>query len=340
MKTMEQPRILVVDDQAANRTALTMLLATIDAEVITAAGGNEALIEITQHRFALLLLDVDMPGMDGYEVARMVRSVEETRDIPIVFLTAAFNDDLHRMMAYEAGGIDYIEKPIDEQILLAKVTLFLELFRRKQESEALNARLQQELQVRREISRELRDHQIRLNELAEQYRDLYDNAPDMYASVDAESATVKQCNLTLAKKLGYTKEEIVGRPIFDLYHRDCMADVKKAFQSFVTTGSVVNAELMLQRQNGQGIPVMLNVSAVRDESGAVQQSRSSWRDISDRKEVEDKLQESEKRFRELVGNLPGIIYRCRMDTDWTMVHISDMVETITGYPASDFIKNR
>jgi CheY-like chemotaxis protein len=91
------PKILIVDDKPANLTALSKLLSDIHAEVLEATSGNEALSLLVDHEFAMLLLDVDMPVMDGFEVARMVRAVEETSEIPIIFITAAFKDDLHRV---------------------------------------------------------------------------------------------------------------------------------------------------------------------------------------------------------------------------------------------------
>jgi PAS domain S-box-containing protein len=128
-----------------------------------------------------------------------------------------------------------------------------------------------------------------LQESEARYHDLYDNAPDMFVSVDAKTATILQCNQTLATALGYSKEEIVGRPIFDVYHPDCMEDVKKSFQLFVETGEVHNAELQLMRKDGSKIDVILNVSAIFDEQGEVLYSRSVWRDITDRKQLEEEI---------------------------------------------------
>jgi PAS domain S-box-containing protein len=133
-----------------------------------------------------------------------------------------------------------------------------------------------------------------MHELTEEYRDLYDNAPDMYVSVDAKTARVLQCNQTLADKTGYSRKEIVGSLIADLYHQDCLSERELVFAKFITTGTVVNAELMLKRRDGTPIPVILNISAIRNERGEIIQSRSSWRDISDRKEAELKRHASLK----------------------------------------------
>jgi PAS domain S-box-containing protein len=129
----------------------------------------------------------------------------------------------------------------------------------------------------------------RLSKSKAKYQDLYDNAPDMFVSVDAETTKIIQCNQTLATALGYSKEEIIGRPIFDMYHSDSLEDAKKAFRSFTETGKVQNAEMQLKRKDGSKIDVSLNVSSVRDERGKVLYSRSVWRDITERKQVEEKL---------------------------------------------------
>jgi PAS domain S-box-containing protein len=121
------------------------------------------------------------------------------------------------------------------------------------------------------------------------YQDLYDNAPDMYVSVDAASALIIDCNQTMVKMLGYAKDEIVGRPIFDMYDPNCRDDVKKAFQAFQETGEVHSAELQVRRKDGTRIDISLNVSAVRDGEGKVLYSRACWTDITDRKKKENEI---------------------------------------------------
>jgi two-component system, chemotaxis family, CheB/CheR fusion protein len=122
--------------------------------------------------------------------------------------------------------------------------------------------------------------------MAEKFQDLYDNSPDMYASVSPDDGKIISCNQTIATKLGYTKAEIIGQPVMFLYHPDCMDFARKAFKSFVTTGSMNNCELILKRKDESKIEVLLNESAVRDHAGKITHSRSVFRDISDVKERE------------------------------------------------------
>ncbi len=125
-----KPAILIVDDVSANRFALRQLLKTIDAELIEASSGEEALLKaIELDNLALILLDVQMPIMDGYEAAELLREEEQTLHIPIIFVTAVHRDEQHILKGYASGAIDYITKPIQPDILAAKISLFMELWR-------------------------------------------------------------------------------------------------------------------------------------------------------------------------------------------------------------------
>ncbi|MEA3547968.1 MAG: diguanylate cyclase [Thermodesulfobacteriota bacterium] len=128
-----RPDILVVDDRPANLLAMTRLLADIDATVHTASSGNEALGLTLEHDFALVLLDVQMPDMDGFETAELMRSNQETSHVPIIFVTAVSMEQSHVFKGYRTGAVDYLLKPIVPEILLTKMMVFLDLYRQKQE---------------------------------------------------------------------------------------------------------------------------------------------------------------------------------------------------------------
>jgi len=125
-----RPAILIVDDISANRFALRQLLKSMNAELIEASSGEEALVKaIELDNLALILLDVQMPIMDGYETAELLREEEQTLHIPIIFVTAVHRDEQHILKGYSSGAIDYITKPIQPDILAAKISLFMELWR-------------------------------------------------------------------------------------------------------------------------------------------------------------------------------------------------------------------
>ncbi len=126
-------KILLVDDKIANLVALEAILENCGAKLFTATSGNEALALMLEEKFALVLLDVQMPGMDGYEVAELMRQNPDTQDIPIIFVTAINKEKMHVFKGYESGAVDYIFKPIDDKILKSKVSVFIQLDRKNEE---------------------------------------------------------------------------------------------------------------------------------------------------------------------------------------------------------------
>jgi two-component system cell cycle response regulator len=128
---IEIPKILIVDDKVENLIALEKTLSDLDAKLIRANSGNEALGLILDHEFALILLDVQMPEMDGFETAELIRSNADTSHIPIVFVTAISKEQTHVFDGYAAGAVDYLFKPLDPFILKSKVSAFLEFYRHK-----------------------------------------------------------------------------------------------------------------------------------------------------------------------------------------------------------------
>ena len=130
----ERPRVLVVDDDQRNLLAIRTVLEDV-GEVVVADSGEEALRHLLKGEFAVILLDVYMPGLDGYETARIVRSREQTKRIPIVFLSAVNKETEHLLRGYEMGAVDYVFKPVDPVVLRSKVAVFVDLFAKTKEIE-------------------------------------------------------------------------------------------------------------------------------------------------------------------------------------------------------------
>ncbi|MFD7812064.1 response regulator [Streptomyces sp. NPDC059785] len=127
--TPVRPKVLIVDDQADNLLAMTAVLSILEQEVVAAASGRDALKALLDHDdFAVIIMDVQMPGMDGYETAAHIKRHGRTRDIPIIFLTAMGADPEHSARGYAAGAVDYIAKPFDPWVLRAKVAVFTGIF--------------------------------------------------------------------------------------------------------------------------------------------------------------------------------------------------------------------
>jgi CheY-like chemotaxis protein len=126
-------RILLVDDRHENLVALDAILSSLNQVLVTVKSGEEALKALLVDEFAVILLDVVMPGMDGFETASHIKRRPKTRDVPIIFLTAASAEPDHAFRGYAAGAVDYISKPFDPWVLRAKVAVFVELYAKNQQ---------------------------------------------------------------------------------------------------------------------------------------------------------------------------------------------------------------
>ncbi|MFJ2116347.1 MULTISPECIES: two-component system response regulator [unclassified Streptomyces] len=142
---VQKAKILLVDDRPENLLALEAILSALDQTLVRASSGEEALKALLTDDFAVILLDVQMPGMDGFETAAHIKRRERTRDIPIIFLTAINHGPHHTFRGYAAGAVDYISKPFDPWVLRAKVSVFVELYMKncqlKEQAELLRLQL-------------------------------------------------------------------------------------------------------------------------------------------------------------------------------------------------------
>ena len=136
-------KILLIDDRPENLHAMKITLKPLDnVEILMAQSGNEGLNMMLEHEFAVVLLDVQMPGMDGFETATLMQHHKATRNTPIIFVTAISKDEDHVYQGYRTGAVDYLFKPLDPDILLCKVKVFINLFSQRKECEYLQQELQ------------------------------------------------------------------------------------------------------------------------------------------------------------------------------------------------------
>lgn len=182
MTATENIPILLVDDRPENLTALEGLLDGMGLEILTATSGNDALRLTLKHDFAIVIMDVRMPDMDGFETAELMRAYPKTSTLPIIFVSAVMKDTQHQFKGYETGAFDYLLKPVDPTILRSKVRVFCELYRQRQRLEIHEQQLEtlvkertaelQEAneQLQRELAERTRVEEIlnRLNEELEQ----------------------------------------------------------------------------------------------------------------------------------------------------------------------------
>jgi diguanylate cyclase (GGDEF)-like protein len=159
---MTTPKVLIVNDHPPSLLAIQSVLESApdrgDYEIITATSGEETLRRVLQHEFAVILLDVNMPGMDGFETVQMMRSSRRGAEVPIIFMTAYSPDDISRLKGYQMGAVDYLFTPIIPQILQTKVSVFVQLVQK-------NLELQKKTQELAELNKDLRIQ--RINDLKE-----------------------------------------------------------------------------------------------------------------------------------------------------------------------------
>ena len=181
MEVREKLNILLVDDRPENLVSLEVVLESPNYNIIKARSGNEALTLMFEHDFVMVLLDVQMPGMNGFETAELMRGSEKTKYTPIIFVTAIRKDQKHVFKGYESGAVDYLLKPLDQDILKSKVNVFLELHRQKklltkttddlnqtvEELAEVNKVLQEEINERKQAEEKLRKTKDHLDNIIE-----------------------------------------------------------------------------------------------------------------------------------------------------------------------------
>jgi PAS domain S-box-containing protein len=155
---------LLVDDEPKNLVALSTILDDPRYQLVQAVTADEALLALVKEEFALIILDIHMPGMSGFELAQLIKQRKKTACVPIIFLTAYYSEDQHVLEGYETGAVDYLHKPINPAILRSKVSVFAELHLKSREIAAANSALTEEVTERRRVQQEL----VRLNEDLEQ----------------------------------------------------------------------------------------------------------------------------------------------------------------------------
>jgi two-component system CheB/CheR fusion protein len=155
---LDRPKILIVDDKPENLFALNKLLKSLDVDVLEALSGPEALGLVLEHDFCVAVVDIQMPGMDGYELVELLRSNEGTATLPVIFVSAIFSDEYHHRKGYEAGAVDFMSKPFVPEILLSKLKIFVELYQQRRAVQQANAVLSKranELEASSQISQQV-----------------------------------------------------------------------------------------------------------------------------------------------------------------------------------------
>lgn len=275
-------KILIVDDNTFYLSVLKTILKDIGAEILMADSGAKALELVKENEFALAILDIQMPEMDGFELATHIRNLQNTDIVPIIFLTAYFSDEIQMFKGYDYGAIDYLTKPVNKSVFISKVKIFLELDQQKRNLIASKQSLEKSRQ---------------------NYIQLYDFAPAGYLTID-ENGTILGINLKASELLQKDRDELINCRLNDFVSTVDLP-VFEDFTSNVFKYNVhIWCELSLNTSGDQQLYVYIEGVILAEKK----QCLISMIDITDRRKAQIALKESEELYHSLLRTSPdGIV---------------------------------
>ncbi|HET7712104.1 MAG TPA: ATP-binding protein [Thermoanaerobaculia bacterium] len=277
----ERVNILLVDDQPSNLLALESILGDMNQNLVKAHSGRAALRHLLETDFAVILLDVQMPEMDGFETASLIRERDKSRDTPIIFLTALSRSETNVFRGYELGAVDYIFKPFHPEILRSKVNVFVELFRRR---EALTRQAHA------------------LARLSRQMELILSGAAEGIIGIDLDGMATF-VNPATARMTSRSIEEMTGKELHALLHPifpgiiTCDVDDCQLYAALRGHQTHENVEDLFFRSDGRSFPVEFSVARMSDSDGTPIGSVVTFRDVTE-KRAAALAAEAERRYRE------------------------------------------
>jgi len=253
--------LLIVDDHAHNLFTLRSLIEQhMDVAVLEADSGQAA-IDITLSRpdIDLIILDVQMPEMDGFQTASMLKLRKRTRDIPIIFLTAAFKSEEFQKRGYAVGAVDYLLKPIEDNLLINKIGTYFRLIEKER---GLNRLLEQRVTER-------------TAELAEARRYLASVIDNMGEAllVLKPDGTIKMTNPAASRMLGYEAHDLIGMSIGDVFEEEgdeeAGAFMGTWLEALIRTGALSKIEARFIARSGRRVPILFSRTAIKDAAGQI-----------------------------------------------------------------------
>ena len=290
-------KILIVDDKEQNLFTLKKVLADLDVEFVEATYGNDALKATLHNDFALAILDVQMPDMDGYELAELLRCDLKTENLPIIFLSAVYHDDYHVFKGYDSGAVDFIIKPYEPKILLSKVNFFLQLH-------------QQKLALEKAV--ELEKTKNYLEKILFSMSDAI-FVIDLQGSIDI-------CNQGSQSLVGYEQDDMVGQPLHAFLTEEICTTWVQQLASDEKVEPLQNQETSLQSACDEKIPVLASASPIRDEVGELHGAVFVLKDLRERKKLEEQIYRSKRM--ESIGLMAGGVAH----------DLNNILAGVIGYP--------
>ncbi len=295
--------ILVVDDTPDNLRLLSTMLTEQGYKVRSAISGAIALMGVKASLPDLILLDINMPQMDGYEVCRALKVNPDTQDIPVIFISA-YDEVLDKVKSFALGGVDYITKPFQMEEVVARIESHLALWRlrrqlqqQQQELQAQNDRLQQEIYERQQA-------ELALRQAEENYRSIVENAVEGIYQITPHGRYLS-ANPSLAKLLGYESPTALMAQITNISQQlyvepSRLAELAAYLQRY---DFISEFESQVYRQDGSKIWIAENVRCVRDDQGGLRYYEGMVQDISDRRQTEAELRRERQKTERLLLNI-------------------------------------
>jgi len=256
-------KLLAVDDNPDNLFTLRALVEQhMDVEILEAGGGEEALqIAQAQPDIDLIILDVQMPEVDGFETAQMLKLRKKTRDIPIIFLTAAFKTEEFQRRGYEVGAADYLLKPIDDNQFINKVSTYFRLIEKERN---LNQLLEQQVAER---TAELHQANQHLQQILQHMGEAL--------FVLAPSGQILQANPAAQTLLGYTEAELQDMSIGDVFEEEGEEQAGAFFgtwlEALIRAGALRDIDAALIDSKGERLPILFSRTAVNNAQGEIEE---------------------------------------------------------------------
>ena len=302
MSTNQKVNILMVDDQPSKLLSYQAILGDLGENLISASSGREALDMLLKNDVAIILMDVSMPELNGFELAEMIHQHPRFQNIAILFISAVHLTDLDRIKGYQRGAMDYISVPIVPELLRAKVSLFVDLHRKTRELELLNNELEQRVLAR---TRELEDSAQQIRRLNDQLQQRVDELETIMRvlpigvavardplchEITGNTALSRMLDVAPGNKLSFG---VNGRLGGDLYQNgNRLATHEYPLRRAAETGiSVDITEMEIHHKSGAIIQVLASANPLFDESGNVRGAVGALTDITTRKQMEQALKE-------------------------------------------------
>jgi PAS domain S-box-containing protein len=271
--------ILIVDDEVRNLSVLEAILDDSRYRLVRAESAEQALLALLADEFALLILDIRMPGVTGFELAKTIKARKKTANIPIIFLTAYYGEDQHVIEGYTSGAIDYLSKPTNPAILRSKVAGFVQLYQERRNLEAINRTLAAVVEF----------------------------SDDAIISKDLDGI-IATFNHGAERLFGYKAEEVIGKPVTILFPPDRQHEEPEILARIRRGERIDHYETVRLRKDGTLIDISLTVSPIKDDRGRIIGASKIARDITERKLTEAKLRDKDRQLEELIAAIPAAIY--------------------------------